>query len=105
RNLAFSITHLSSSGMPGQQKTVVLSGHQDSHFDYLQNLQIGDKILLKTIDKTTHYYVQRTAVVDSRQQKLKIRNKDELLLTTCYPFNSLTAGGNLRYMVYAVPVT
>ncbi|VAW34830.1 LPXTG-site transpeptidase family protein, partial [hydrothermal vent metagenome] len=42
RNLAFSITHLSSSGMPGQQKTVVLSGHQDSHFDYLQNLQIGD---------------------------------------------------------------
>ena len=109
RNLAFSATHLSQSGMPGQQKTTVISGHNDSHFGYLQQLLIGDEILLTTVEnnikKISSYRVSSTQIVDSKKHQLKIFNRDELLLTTCYPFDSLTAGGHLRYVIHAIPVT
>ena len=30
---------------------------------------------------------------------------DQLVLVTCYPFDALRAGGPLRYVVFADPVT
>jgi len=95
--------------MPGQQKTTVISGHNDSHFGYLQQLMIGDEILLTTVEnnikKISSYRVSGTQIVDGKKQQLKIFNRDELLLTTCYPFNSLTVGGHLRYVIHAIPAT
>lgn len=108
RNLAFSATHLAQSGMPGQQKTIVISGHKDSHFEYLQELTLGDKIVLNTIQHnraiTSSYIVYQIKVVDSNTHNLNILNREELLLTTCYPFNILTTAGNMRYVVYAQPM-
>lgn len=105
RNLAFSATHLENSGMPGQNKTIVVSGHRDSHFEYLQNLKIGDEIELNTINGLAAYVVNQINVVNSKNSKIRILNKEELLLTTCYPFGALSAGGNLRFVVYATPVS
>ncbi len=101
RNMAFSATHTGSSGLPGSKKTTVISGHRDSHFEYLQQLKIGDKILTNTKTKSYSYRIERFEVVDSRKQQIQISNKDQLILTTCYPFNTLQTGGSLRFVVYA----
>jgi sortase A len=42
-------------------------------------------------------------VVDSRRQPLQLSG-DGLALVTCFPFDALTAGGPLRYVVIATPV-
>jgi sortase A len=103
RNMAFSVAHVSASGMPGQQKTTILSAHRDSHFNYLQHLKIGDEIITTSKNQTTRFRVINTRVINTNSEKLQIRNIKELLLTTCYPFNSIRPGGNLRYVVYAIP--
>lgn len=101
RNLAFSAAHLSASGMPNQKKTTILSGHRDSHFEYLRHLKIGDEIITKTKSSTQKFNVTSTRIIDMTIEKLPIKNTQELLLTTCYPFDSIISGGNLRYVVYA----
>ena len=102
RNLAFSVTHLSASGMPDENKTMILSGHRDSHFAYLQDVQKGDKVTVQTTQGEFQYKVSELSVVDSHKQQLTISNKQELILSTCYPFNALMAGGSLRYVVKAI---
>ena len=101
RNLAFSVTHLSASGMPDENKTMILSGHRDSHFAYLHDVQKGDKIIVQTTQGKFSYQVTELRVVDSTKEQLSITNKQELILSTCYPFDALMAGGSLRYVVKA----
>lgn len=104
RNMAFSAAHTSISGLPGDNKTVIVSGHRDSHFQYLQDIKLGDEIITKGKNNTFYYKVVKTQVVNSQLEKIIIKNKKELILTTCYPFNSLITGGDLRYVIYAQPV-
>lgn len=103
RNLAFSATHLPQSGMPGENKSIIISGHNDSHFSYLDEISIGQKIILETVSGNNSFIVTDIRVTDSRRNKVQIKDSSELILTTCYPFNSLTTGGYLRYVVYAKP--
>ena len=43
-----------------------------------------------------------TLVVDSRRVRIEINaDTPRLVLSTCYPFDALTAGGPLRYVVFA----
>ena len=104
RNMAFSAAHTSISGLPGQSKSTVVSGHRDSHFEYLQDLKLGDKIIADEMNNKYHYEIVEIKVINSQQEKLLIKNIDELILTTCYPFDSLQAGGNLRYVIHALPI-
>jgi sortase A len=104
RNMAFSATHTSISGFPGQNKSTIISGHRDSHFEYLKELKLGDKIIADEIKNKYHYEIVEIKVINIHQEKLLIRNLDELILTTCYPFDSLQAGGDLRYVIHALPI-
>ena len=101
RNLAFSATHLPQSGMPDENKSMIVSGHNDTHFSYLQFLQIGDEIEVKTISDNHVYKIKQIEIVNSQISQLLIKDKKELILTTCYPFNSLTTGSKQRLVVYA----
>ena len=104
RNMAFSVVHLDPSGMPGEKKSTILSGHKDSHFDYLKELKIGDEIV--TQDKNTSHVFRVTSmnIVNSKSKAIAIRNTNELILTTCYPFSDFEFGGDLRYIVHASPI-
>jgi sortase A len=104
RNMAFSAAHTSTSGMPGQNKSTIISGHRDSHFDYLQELKLGDEIITYGKSDNQKFKVTGLKVINSRLEKLTIKNKNELILTTCYPFNALKTGGDLRYVVHATPI-
>ena len=104
RNMAFSAAHSYESGMPGKNKSTIVSGHRDSHFKHLQYLSSGDEIIINTVDKSHAYQVAKIEIVDSDIESLYLRNRDEIILTTCYPFDALQTGGSLRFVVYANPV-
>ena len=98
--LAFAPGHSFASALPDEHGTVMISGHRDTHFRFLQDLKQGTRLILKTKSAIHYYTVIKTQVVDSRNYKVDSDN-DELILVTCYPFNSAITGGNERYLVYA----
>lgn len=83
---------------------VVIAGHRDTHFDQLQYLETGSELQLQGRNGGWRSYrVLATRIVDSRSERIDTRllADDTLLLVTCYPFDSMDAGGPLRYVVEA----
>lgn len=93
-----------------QADTLMVGGHNDTHFSDLASASVGDQITLRFADdQQQRYQVTGTQIMDSRLEQVlpaQVRGAQtgQLLLVTCYPFNSLTAGGPLRYVVKADPV-
>lgn len=105
RNLAFGPT-LVNTGRLDQSSDRILSGHRDTHFSFLKELKTGDLLRLRTTTEIRDYRVSWQEAVDSRQQQLVIDDSvDRLTLLTCYPFDTTTAGGPLRWVVTALPET
>lgn len=104
--LAFGPGHATASALPGTEGLVVIGGHRDTHFAFLQNLNAGAEIRLQDASGTTRtYVVEDAAVIDASRQALAKNSVDTgLLLVTCYPFDALSAGGPLRYVVTARPL-
>jgi sortase A len=103
RNLAFGPTLVNTTPL---DKTTdrILSGHRDTHFSFLKELQTGDLIRLRTSTETRNYRVSWQEAVDSRQQQMVIDdNIERLTLLTCYPFDAPTTGGPMRWVVTALP--
>jgi len=98
--LAFGPGHSFASVLPDEHGTVMISGHHDTHFRFLQDLKKGTRLILKTKSGIHYYTVTNTQVIDSRSLTVDTGN-DELVLVTCYPFNSAITGGTERYLVYA----
>lgn len=102
RNLAFGPT-LSGSSL--QMQDWIIHGHRDTHFRFLQDLQLGDELRLETAEGVKHFQVNRLEVIDSRRFDLVLEpGVRRLSLVTCYPFDAVSAGGPLRYVVTALPV-
>jgi len=101
RNLAFGPV-LVDGTLDGRDR--IISGHRDTHFHFLELLEAGDLIQLTTRQSSQWFEVRYMDVVDSRLEEMVIDpGMDRISLVTCYPFNSLQAGGPLRYVVTAVP--
>ena len=101
RNLAFGPVLLD--GAVGQD--LVISGHRDTHFHFLEDLEAGQRLIVQTTQRTQHYRVIASEIVDSRTSELVIEpGTNRISLVTCYPFDAPLAGGPLRYVVTALPV-
>ena len=102
-SLAFGPGHSFASATPNSTGTTVISAHRDTHFQFLKDIKINETFYLQTADKTTRYHVYDLQVVDSRTYTIQANNDNQtLVLVTCYPFDALTAGGSLRYLVFAM---
>jgi sortase A len=89
---------------PGEGGPVLLAGHRDTHFRWLQQLALGDALVLEAADgRERRYRVTRHRVLDSRRGGLAVDGGDALFLVTCYPLDAVSAGGPLRYVVEARP--
>jgi len=101
-SLAFGPGHMHGTALPGEGLSVI-GGHRDTHFGFLQQVAVGEEILLQTTaGNLVRYQVRGTEVVDSRKQPLLINPQERgLVLVTCYPFTALSPGGPLRYVVWA----
>ena len=83
--------------------SLILSGHRDTHFSFVQDIRLGDAIQLQTLQGTWHrFIVNSTDVRDSRTDLLPTTEEESnLRLITCYPFDAVLPGGPLRYVVGA----
>lgn len=101
-SLAFGPGQMMDTG--GAGSAVVIAGHRDTHFRPIKHLEPGNELRLQGRDGHWRgYRVSGTRVVDSRTEFIDTHNlpAGTLLLVTCYPFDSMDAGGPLRYVVEA----
>jgi sortase A len=85
---------------PGEAGTVLISGHRDTHFRFLQNIKPGAEVTLQTEEGSHHYKVEDTKIVDSRTTRIDpTSDNGQLVLVTCYPFENIDAGGPMRLLV------
>ena len=105
--LAFGPGHSLASASLGSGGTVVIGGHRDTHFAFLQQLQTGDTLALELPNGDRRIYQVNAARIDdaSTQALVYQADVDTLLLVTCYPFDALLSGGSLRYVIEALPQT
>ena len=104
RTLAFGPGHESMSSPPGETGTTILSGHRDTHFQFLEGLSEGEQIIIQQPNGIlTPYTIQAIDIVDAHQTTIHLNHThNHLVLVTCYPFNAITPGGPLRYVVTAL---
>ncbi|MCM3790335.1 class D sortase [Domibacillus indicus] len=86
---------------PGEKHTV-LSGHRDTVFVRLGELEIGDSLVVEYDNQTYHYIIQKIWITNKEDRSV-IVDKEEptLTLTTCYPF-SYVGNAPDRYIIQAV---
>lgn len=100
--IAFGPGHLVQSAYPGQSGNSVIMGHNDTHFALLENVNKGDLIEITTKQASTLYQIEALRIAHQDQVDLLEPELDNTLtLITCYPFDTLSAGTDLRYVVTA----
>lgn len=99
--LAFGPGLSGQSPMPGGAGNTIISAHRDTHFNFLQHASTGDIIELQDKEGNRYQYQLTTMdIVDSNITWLQLDTLDDrITLVTCYPFNQITTGGSLRYLV------
>ena len=85
---------------------LVISGHRDTHFGFLNEMKPGQWIELQSRDgEVSRFQVEEIQVVDIRHTRLNAPADGKwLALVTCYPFHSIQADPDLRYVVLAEQV-
>ena len=101
--LAFGPAFHKESKLPGAGGITVLSSHRDSHGIYIKQLQKGDAIKLQDRFQQWHSYtIEDFGILNVKTDSISTTNaKEVLLIITCYPFDALTSGTPLRYVVTA----
>lgn len=99
------IGHVNGTALPGEASNSVLAGHRDTFFRHLNQLVVGDKLI---VGRSGTYYIYKI-------KKIRIVNKDDktvivpkprstLTLTTCYPFTFIGPAPQ-RYIIEAELLT
>jgi sortase A len=100
--LAFGPGHVERTANAGERGVAVYSAHRDTHFAFLKNIVVGDRIDVTRHDgRTFRYSVDSTSVVRFDASGIDpLADGHELVLSTCWPFDALTQGSE-RYLVHA----
>jgi sortase A len=81
------VGHYIKSGMPGENRHIVLSAHRDTVFRRLENIKVHDEIWVNTSSGSFLYKVHKTRIVDKNDRTVLVEKPIETLtLVTCYPF-------------------
>lgn len=86
---------------PGSDGHTVLSGHRDSVFAPVGDLEDGDSIYVNYKDEDYEYKIKKTWITDAADRSVIVEKDDPTLtLTTCYPFQFIGSAPD-RYIVEA----
>jgi len=81
------VGHISGTALPGQPGNIGISGHRDTLFRPLRNIQQNDIITLTTLLGEYRYRVVSTRIVSPYDVAVLSPSRSEILtLVTCYPF-------------------
>ena len=95
------VGHIEGTAVPGGLGTLGLAGHRDTYFRPLRHIQNGMDIRVTDATGTYHYEVDSTEIVLPEQvDVLAIRERPELTLVTCFPFDYVGAAPK-RFIVHA----
>lgn len=100
--LAFGPVHLIQSAKLGTQGTSVVAAHRDTHFQKLADLELNDTLIIEPIDGPSRTYRVNKMRVAPWDESGLVRDTGEtrLVLTSCWPFDSLKPGP-LRFIAEA----
>lgn len=89
-------------GIPGEGKTILLAGHNNTFFNDLQHAEAGATVTIMTHYGVYTYEVTGTEILDYQDETAYdfTRTDENLILYTCYPFDALGFTPN-RFFVYA----
>jgi LPXTG-site transpeptidase (sortase) family protein len=74
--------------VPGEAGNVVITGHRDTFFRHIHELQKGDTVVVQRDGKTFRYEVTGKKIVEPTDVSvLQPTNDSRMTLITCYPFN------------------
>ena len=72
--------------MPGEPGNAVITGHRDTFFRHIYELQKGDEIVVRRNGQTFKYQVTGKKIVKPEDVSVLKQTKDaQLTLITCYP--------------------
>lgn len=98
------VGHHPSTKLPGQSDQILLSGHRDTVFTRLGEVEIGDIITVDLPYGTFDYQMVDSTIVKADDTSI-IRSSapdEELVISTCYPFGYVGLAPD-RYVLYAIP--
>lgn len=100
-DLAKGVGHYHESYLPNEQGQIVLSGHRDTVFRRTGELVKGDQLVIELSYGRFTYEIEKTKIVKKDDQSIITlqQEKEELILTTCYPFSFIGPAPN-RYIIY-----
>ncbi len=102
-SLAFGPGHVSGTSPPNAGGNCAVAGHRDGWFAFLEELRLGDEILLETRGRSRRYVVSDLSVRSMWDgEVLAPTPETRLTLITCYPFGGLRPS-ELRYVVVGQP--
>jgi sortase A len=104
-SLAFGPAHVAETPRPGERGTSVIAAHRDTHFAFLEDVEVGDLISITRSDGLTfRYAVTALRVADWNKSGIDAHAPGHrLVLSTCFPFGSVVHGP-ARYIVEAAMV-
>jgi len=72
---------------PHEPGNIGISGHRDGYFRVLKDVQVGDDIVLQSLEGEKRFKIEATRIVPMADKTL-LRDTDEqtVTLVTCYPF-------------------
>ncbi|MFB5662267.1 class D sortase [Alteribacillus sp. HJP-4] len=86
---------------PDGYRHTVLSGHRDTVFRELGDLDDGDRIYMNFEDVQYEYQIRKTWITEADDRSVIVdKEAPTLTLTTCYPFNYLGSAPD-RYIIEA----
>jgi sortase A len=72
---------------PGQGGNLGIAGHRDGFFRVLKDVEVGDAIEVRTLERSYRYRITAVSIVDETDNSLLVDYFDPTItLVTCYPF-------------------
>ncbi|MGD6831765.1 class D sortase [Sutcliffiella halmapala] len=104
KELTKGIGHVANSKLPGEDGNIVLSGHRDTVFRRLGELEVGDSLHVENGGQSYHYKIKRIRIVKADDTTVLVpKPKETLTVTTCYPFRFIGSAPE-RYVLEAVRI-
>jgi sortase A len=103
RALAFGPAHVGGTASPGSAGNSVIVAHRDTHFAFLRELSLDQEIDVEGAQgEISRYRVREVSIVDKHETRvMDDADSEQLTLITCYPFDAVRPGTDLRYVVVA----
>lgn len=103
--LAKGVGHYAGTAYPLENDQIVLSGHRDTVFSRMGELELGDILTVQMPYGDFSYEIVETKIVDADDLTIIVPTAPDEVLTvsTCYPFTFVGSAPD-RYIITAIPI-